>query len=83
MIFHSQLNIIRILMGIIFIQILLGFSNVSNNNIEGRSTNSLFPNLIKIEEKSLEISNAILDEMGDDPVSDNVEILIHLYELLI
>ena len=68
-------------MGIIFIQILLGFSNVNNNNIEGRSTNSLFPNLIKIEEKSLEICKSILDVIDDDSISYDIELLIHLYDI--
>ena len=68
-------------MGIVFIQILLGFSNANNNNIEGRSTNSLFPNLIKIEEQSLEICKSILDVIDDDSISYDIEILIHLYDM--
>ena len=79
--FHSQLNIISILLGVIFVQPLSGFSNVNDDNIEISSTDSLFSNLITIEEKNLEIRKSLLGAMGDDAVNYDVKILIHLYDI--
>ena len=81
MTFHSQLNIISILLGVIFVQPLSGFSNVNNNNMEISSTDSLFSNLITIEEQNLEIRKSLLDAMGDDTANYDVKILIHLYDI--
>ncbi|SVB20247.1 uncharacterized protein METZ01_LOCUS173101, partial [marine metagenome] len=53
--FHYQFNIISILLGVILIQLLSGFSNVNDDNMENNSKDSLFSNLITIEEKNLEI----------------------------
>ncbi len=62
-------------------QPLSGFSNVNNNNMEISSTDSLFSNLITIEEQNLEIRKSLLDAMGDDTTNYDVEILIHLYDI--
>jgi len=79
--FHSQLNIISILLGVIFVQPLSGFSNVNDDNMEIISTDSLFSNLITIEEKNLAIRKSLLDAMGDDTTNYDVEILIYLYDI--
>ena len=79
--FHSQLNIISILLGVIIVQPLSGFSNVNDDNMEISSTDSLFSNLITIEEKNLEIRKSLLGAMGDDAVNYDVKILIHLYDI--
>ena len=81
MTFHSQLNIISILLGVIFVQPLSGFSNVNDDNMEISSTDSLFSNLITIEEKNLEIRKSLLGAMGDDTANYDVKILIHLYDI--
>ena len=81
MTFHSQLNIISILLGVIFVQPLSGFSNVNDDNMEISSTDSLFSNLITIEEQNLAIRKSLLDAMGDDTTNYDVEILIHLYDI--
>ncbi len=81
MTFHSQLNIIIILLGVIFVQPLSGVSNINDDNVEISSTDSLFSNLITIEEKNLEIRKSLLDAMGDDTANYDVEILIHLYDI--
>ena len=81
MTFHSQLNIIRILLGVIFIQHLSGFSNVNNDNLDISSSDSLFYNLVDREEKSMGILQSILDAMDRDPVNYDVETLIHLYDI--
>ena len=75
MTFHSQLNIFRILLGVIYIQ-LLGGANVNNDNKEISSVDSLFSNLSKIEEKSTGIRKSILEAETVD-----VEMLIHLYDI--
>ncbi|SVD07008.1 uncharacterized protein METZ01_LOCUS359862, partial [marine metagenome] len=79
--FHSQLNIIIILLGVIFVQPLSGISNINDDNVEISSTDSLFSNLIKIEEQNLAIRKSLLDGMGDDTTNYDVEILIHLYDI--
>ena len=81
MTFHSQLNIISILLGVICVQPLSGVSNVNDDNMEISSTDSLFSNLITIEEKNLAIRKSLLDAMGDDTTNYDVEILIHLYDI--
>ena len=75
------MNIISILLGIIIVQPLSGFSNVNDDNMEISSTDSLFSNLITIEEKNLEIRKSLLGAMGDDAVNYDVKILIHLYDI--
>ena len=81
MTFHSQLNIISILLGVIFVQPLSGFSNVNDDNMEISSRDSLFSNLIIIEEQNLAIRKSLLDAMGDNMANYDVEILIHLYDI--
>ena len=81
MTFHSQLNTIRILLGFVSIQLLSGFPNVSNNNREISSTDSLLSKLVAIEEKSLVIRKSILDAIDVNIVNDEVEMLIHLYDI--
>ncbi len=81
MTFHSQLNIIIILLGVIFVQPLSGVSNINDDNVEISSTDSLFSNLIKIEEQNLAIRKSLLDAMGDDTTNYDVEILIYLYDI--
>ena len=78
---RSQLNIISILLGVIFVQPLSGFSNVNDDNMEISSTDSLFSNLITIEEKNLAIRKSLLGAMGDDAANYDVKILIHLYDI--
>ena len=75
------MNIISILLGVIIVQPLSGFSNVNDDNMEISSTDSLFSNLITIEEKNLEIRKSLLGAMGDDAVNYDVKILIHLYDI--
>ena len=75
------MNIISILLGVIFVQPLSGVSNVNDDNMEISSTDSLFSNLITIEEKNLAIRKSVLDAMGDDMANYDVEILIHLYDI--
>ena len=81
MTFHSQLNTIRILLGFVSIQLLSGFPNVSNNNREISSTDSLFSKLVVIEEKSLVIRKSILDAIDENINNDEVEMLIYLYDI--
>ena len=78
---RSQLNIISILLGVIFVQPLSGVSNVNDDNMEISSTDALFANLITIEENNLAIRKTLLDAMGDDTANYDVEILIHLYDI--
>ena len=79
---HSPLNIISILLGVIFVQPLSGFSNVNDDNMEISATDSLFSNLITIEEQNLEIRKSLLGAMGDDTANYDIKILIHLYFLI-
>ena len=81
MTFHSQLTIIGILLGVILVQPLSGSSNINDDNIEISSTDSLFSNLITIEEKNLQIRKSLLDAMGDNMANYDVEILIYLYDI--
>ena len=81
MTFHSQLNTIRILLGFVSIQLLSGFPNVSNNNREISSTDSLLSKLATIEEQSLVIRKSILDAIDENIVNDEVEMLIHIYDI--
>ena len=81
MTFHSQLNIISILLGIIFVQPLSGVYHINDDSIEINSQDSLFSNLIKIEEQNLTIRKSLLDGIGDDTTNYDVEILIHLYDI--
>ena len=81
MTFHSQFNIIRILLGAVFIQLLTGSPNVNNDNMGISPTDSLFSNLIAIEEKTMGIRKSILDAMGEETVYYDVEILIYLYDI--
>ena len=83
MTFRSQLNIISILLVVIFAQPLSGvsISNINDDNMEIISTDSLFSNLITIEEKNLAIRKSLLDAIGDDTTNYDVEILIHLYDI--
>jgi len=79
--FHSQFKIISIFLGVVSIQLLRGSSNVNNNSMEVNSTDSLFTNLIKIEEKSLEIRKSVLDAMDEKTGNDDIEMLIYLYDI--
>ena len=81
MIFHSQLNIVRILLGLVFIQLLSGSSNVNNDNKGISSTDSLFFYLNEIEEQSMEIRKSILNTTSKKTVNDEVEMLIQLYDV--
>ena len=81
MTFLSQLNTIRILLGFVSIQLLSGFPNVSNNNREISSTDSLLSKLATIEEQSLVIRKSILDAIDENIVNDEVEMLIHIYDI--
>ena len=81
MIFHSQLNIVRILLGLVFIQLLSGSSNVNNDNKGISSTDSLFFYLNEIEEQSMEIRRSILNTTSKKTVNDEVEMLIQLYDV--
>ena len=81
MIFQYQLNIIRILITVVFIQLLSGSPNDNNNKIGISSTDSLFSQLIEIEELSLESRKAILGSMGKNASENDVEVLIRLFEL--
>ena len=75
------MKIISILLGVIIVQPLSGFSNVNDDNMEISSTDSFFSSLITIEEKNLAIRKSLLDAMGDDTTNYDVEILIHLYDI--
>ena len=75
------MNIISILLGVIFVQPLSGFSHVNGDNMEIISTDSLFSNLITIEEKNLAIRKSLLSAMSDDTANYDVKILIHLYDI--
>ena len=81
MIFHSQLNIFRILLGVVSIQLLSGFPNENNTNKGISTTDSLFSNINAIEEKSMEIRKSILEAKSKNDVNDEVEMLIHLYDI--
>jgi HEAT repeat protein len=81
MTFHSKLNIIKTLLGIVSIQLLSGISNVNNEKTDFSSIDSLFSNLVTMEEKSLEFRKSILDAIGKDTIIDEVEMLIHLYDI--
>ena len=81
MTFRPQLNIFSILLVVIFVQPLSGFSNVNNNNMEISSTDSLFSHLITLEEQNLAIRKSLLGAMDDDTVNYDVKILIHLYDI--
>jgi len=80
-IFHYQLNFINILLGVVSIQLLSGSPNAINVNKGHSSTDSLFSNLSTIEEKSMEIRKSIIDAMSMNTANDNVEKLIHLYDI--
>ena len=73
------MNIIKIFLGIISIQLLSAFPDVNDDNIGISSTDSLFSHLFTIEEMSLEIRKSILDSMNKNTITDDVEMLIHLY----
>ena len=81
MIFHSQLNIFRILLGVVSIQLLSGFPNENNTNKGISTTDSLFSNINAIEEKSMEIRKSIIDAKSKNNINDEVEMLIHLYDI--
>ena len=78
MFFSLQINTMKIIISIFFIQFLLGESNLDDNS---NSTTSLFSDLKEIEQKSLEIHQSILDAINNDNYKDNVNMLIQIYDI--